>query len=434
MKNNKFLFPIILSFFSINATAQGPFEQLKPTANPAYMLLGVAPTEIERPSTPKEFAAALNSATVNGTLKPNIAIELTPYEMFSSKHKLSYADKAVSSILKQDNFFVNLYKNLSISLATSESDSIALGNLGLGTSAAIGFKTIIYNGKAKDATYSAILSLNSSFKEEVIINNFIAAVSSLPNKSVNKTEIDKIVSDLRINEEANINGNVNYSQIEKEMAIYKLNKIIDHLEKETNKQTTIDRDLTTHLFDAELVKVIAKEKVALKVVNKKMAFAREGFIWDFNGAYMSHLVSNSWDSLKYAKFALWTTFSYRINADKSFEDVALVDFIGLIRYTGNSHKVDSSSYFDFGAKIQFTYNKISFAGEYVGRQLTAKPQSVINSYTDRITGNIDYVINNLITLKISVGRTFDGNSVIYDKPTDKLYAVGGINFSILQGQ
>ena len=89
-----------------------------------------------------------------------------------------------------------------------------------------------------------------------------------------------------------------------------------------------------------------------------------------------------------------------------------------------------------GAKIQFTYNRITFSGEYIGRVIPngSHPESIKTNYTYRATGNLEYVLNNLITLKASVGRTFDGNSAVYDKPNDKLFAVGGLNFSILNGQ
>src|SRR5688572_8031107 len=55
------------------------FESLQVNSSPAYTVLGVEPENIQRPNSPQEFVAIAQSATANGKVVPNFAIETTPY-------------------------------------------------------------------------------------------------------------------------------------------------------------------------------------------------------------------------------------------------------------------------------------------------------------------------------------------------------------------
>ena len=56
-------------------------KDLKTPVSPGFQLLGVAPTDIDRPATPRAFAVALLSALQKGdTVLPNgFAMEVAPY-------------------------------------------------------------------------------------------------------------------------------------------------------------------------------------------------------------------------------------------------------------------------------------------------------------------------------------------------------------------
>lgn len=432
MKKHLFSFVLFSLGFSSFAQDEKNFQQLKPTANPAYMLLGIAPTNIERPSTPKEFAASIQNATVDGKVTPNFALEINPYELFT-KSKVSYAKKALNMLIEEKNNPINFFKNISLSMATSATDTITLGRLAKGSSAALGFKTTLYNGKPSKETKAALLDMTICFFEETFYNaiNNRLEDGAVYTQDVLGSKIDGAF-EYTIKQ---INNDTTLKNVEKEIQIAKLTGIQTTLKQNfnsSNNAPTTDAIKKYIITQLEIVK--KQEGIELKKINKKLAFAREGLIWDMSAAYMGHFSNNDWDSLHNAKWATWTTVSYRINADKTLENVALIDFIGLVRYTGNNIKVDSSNYIDVGAKLQFTYNRISFSGEYIYRQLTKKPQSITYDFTDRVAGNLEYVVSNLITLKASVGRTFDGNSAVYDTPNNKIFAIGGINLSILNGQ
>jgi hypothetical protein len=90
---------------------------LKTPASPAAMVLGVAETQIQRPTTPTGLAFALASG-VSGQVeqKPldNFAVEVTPYWLFDHP-RLTAGDVERSP-------FANIFRNISLSLATAGHD------------------------------------------------------------------------------------------------------------------------------------------------------------------------------------------------------------------------------------------------------------------------------------------------------------------------
>lgn len=85
-------------------------DELRPPTSPAFSLLGVSPTEIDRPTTPSALAAAIG--TVSGSSVPAaLALEFSPYWLFQHdqldmKH---FSDDYISQILS--SISVNLASN-----------------------------------------------------------------------------------------------------------------------------------------------------------------------------------------------------------------------------------------------------------------------------------------------------------------------------------
>lgn len=437
---NTFIAALLTCITTVDAIAQtaNNFEQLTPTANPAYMLLGISPTEIERPGTPKEFAASLNSAIVNGRLAPNFVMEFNPYQLATKKKKLSYSEEAVGFTFEKSKFGSNVLNNLVISMATSETDSAMLGQLSSGTSFAIGAKTILFNGKPTAATYSALLSLTASFSEENIYNDLINTIEVTDDSLITNEFIEQTLNSALVSHKQRAtSGGLSEARRNRgyEIISTRIKRKINEkmIYGPANRKKEILKYLRNSAYDLQ-----AQQAGFLQKTNKRFAFAREGFIMDANGAYMGHVQGNDWDSVAFGKWAAWTTLSYRQNVDQSFENVALIDVMGLLRVTGNNVLVDSASlYFDYGLKLRFVINRFAISGEYIGRHAFGNVLNTSGSrYTDRITASVEYRLSNLITLKTSFGRTFDGNTSVYDAPgsSTPLFGVAGLSLSFLQNQ
>src|ERR1043166_549396 len=61
------------------------FDKMRTPDSPAFVVLGVSPTEIQRPSTPRTLITALGGALSNNslTVPKDFALEVAPYWLFS---------------------------------------------------------------------------------------------------------------------------------------------------------------------------------------------------------------------------------------------------------------------------------------------------------------------------------------------------------------
>jgi hypothetical protein len=119
--------------------------------SPAFVILGVSPTAIQRPTTPKALATSLLSAfsSTGQTLVPNYALEVAPYWL-ESHPQTTWAEVAKNS-------FATPLQTLTLSFATSSSSSpTSLSTAMSGSTtqvvspgapkAALGLRTTIHQG------------------------------------------------------------------------------------------------------------------------------------------------------------------------------------------------------------------------------------------------------------------------------------------------
>jgi hypothetical protein len=100
-----------------SAAAQGPVQlnDLKTPTSPAFVLLGITPTAVERPTTPRAFALGLLSASQDGgSLFPeNYATEVAPYWL------TSHPDLTFDDYYRSRSVWQRVQQTFSVSLATT---------------------------------------------------------------------------------------------------------------------------------------------------------------------------------------------------------------------------------------------------------------------------------------------------------------------------
>lgn len=112
-------------------------DDLKTPPSPAFVLLGVAPTVIERPSTPRSLALSLLSATRSGDVLPrDYALDVAPYWL--ARHPDLTFDGYYHPGLGQ-----TLLQNLSLSAAMSRSAGFGDSTTAIG----IGVRTLLIQGR-----------------------------------------------------------------------------------------------------------------------------------------------------------------------------------------------------------------------------------------------------------------------------------------------
>lgn len=122
--------------FAIGAQAQDDpdkkqvtIDELRSPTSPAFTILGVTPTNVVRPNTPRELAVELLSATERGEgdLPSDLALEIAPYWLFDHPELTfeKYYDASIGE---------TILRSLSISVATSDipDETVAGTSLGLG--------------------------------------------------------------------------------------------------------------------------------------------------------------------------------------------------------------------------------------------------------------------------------------------------------------
>ncbi len=113
------------------------FDKIRTPDSPAFTLLGVSPTQIERPTTPKELTAVVSKFSSEGdaVIPKNLAVEFSPFAIVSSYQKVdTYLHR---SRLDQ------LWQNATISAATATSTREVAGMTHVDASLGLGLRTML---------------------------------------------------------------------------------------------------------------------------------------------------------------------------------------------------------------------------------------------------------------------------------------------------
>jgi hypothetical protein len=131
------------------ATAQTslPLEldSLRPPPSPAFVLLGISPSAVERPSTPRAVSASfLAAAAQSGGLPENYAVEAAPYWLVSHP-TLTLDDYEKGSITQ------NVIRSLAFSFATAAREAGEDGEALPGRRLGLGFRMQPFKGERSDS-------------------------------------------------------------------------------------------------------------------------------------------------------------------------------------------------------------------------------------------------------------------------------------------
>lgn len=109
-------------------------DKLRTPDSPAFTLLGVSPTDIAKPTTPRALAVALSKFVTSDAaieLPQNVAVEVAPFWLWP-RDRLTYAD-----FVKNDR--AQWLRNFSLSLATTAADMSGAIGLAAGARTHYGF-------------------------------------------------------------------------------------------------------------------------------------------------------------------------------------------------------------------------------------------------------------------------------------------------------
>jgi hypothetical protein len=123
---------------------QVSIDELRVPASPAFIMLGVSPTLVERPSTPRALALSLITATErtdsDSGIPKDIAIEFAPY-WWQSRPELTFE----SYYARDKKLLATIAQTFALSLGTTDLEDLA----GIdGSRAALGLRFMVRQGSA----------------------------------------------------------------------------------------------------------------------------------------------------------------------------------------------------------------------------------------------------------------------------------------------
>lgn len=340
-----FIFLLHIKLFAQESTIK--LTELSVPNAPAFLLLDAAPTTIESPVNPKEFAFGLvQNFSLDSKWLQNYSMEFTPYWWCKPAGRSAYSfmglKKEKDKVTYKQNYFSGLqFTSISVAFLIKDMipDSIN-SNQKIGS---VGGRTTVI--RIRSSSYEKDLNEKLNHWHSVVqpeLDNMNNAIIANPEKA------DSIVA-----------------------ATLKLK----------SKRSQITDEI--------------KELMEQKPV----------FNWDIACAFSQYGVGDSvWKS---GRSGIWTTLSSFIPLDKSKHHQHYLDLLVTARYLSDHYvksddgNVGSSNTFDFGGKAGVEIYKFSIAVETMLRKV-----SVNKDWRQRITGVLNYRVKDDLFLVGTYGTDF----------------------------
>ncbi|RZJ51767.1 MAG: hypothetical protein EOO44_13900 [Flavobacterium sp.] len=378
---------ILYSFFCLlaaNLYAQDiEVDILKAPSSPASNLLGIATTDIDKPTDISSFMVSVQSASNSFTSFPsNYSMDFSPYYLLA-KGKTDFTTKGL-----QNTDFKNIFKQtLVISLAISNPDSTNTSFNYKSTYGGLGFKFSIFRGQYDSITKAKLDSITTIQDKINQLSNTEIEEWLNSNDEEYKTLLQKRKDLLK--------GAVTAEEITKVIESEKYKKVQDQLNDKFENFKKSDEK--AKLFDE------------IRIIAADFQTQRIGFSWDVNGGVSGEFRNRNFDNSKLFNAGIWTNFGY--TNEKG------IAFLGLLRYLYNPDKIlaldnninefEDISTLDAGARIAYSKSQSKFSCSIEGIYRSVLNGNQIDPSWKMIF-NADYSVFKNKKLTFSFGRDFDG--------------------------
>ena len=343
---------VVFMIYNVSMAQDQPtvtLADLQVPDSPAFVLLDVASSSIEKPTTTKELSTSLINALNSGNGIPkNYAVEFTPFWFFK------YSD-------------MNIYKYWGIDKKTLQQDYISSAKM-LSISFAIVNNTT--STASSSTTQNAALGIKSNFfkvRDENDIHSLITVddkVMSLIDTAVNKAENSISPNDASYPE-----------------------KVSEAVQTELNNLATTNE-------------YIAANKELNEILNRNPLFSV-----DVAAAIDYAISNNNITDCKFGKSGAWldAAYSYSLDGTNSESKTNYINVILTGRYLYDNTLITSlNNVFDSGGKLEFQFEKVILSYEYLYRyNFTDKSQCSFRS-----DGSIKYEISDSVYLTTVLGKNF----------------------------
>jgi hypothetical protein len=442
-----------------------PFELDLDTPDvPAFSILGIAPTQIERPTTPKALALSLlSSSTDDSNLIPNkYAVIAAPFWM--RPNSLTLAQYV------RPNIHQSLAQTFTVSLATTPAST--------NTDIGFGFSTAPFAGHGSTGFAEALIALNvasvryraaerlATLIEGVVTSKSVSAVQP----DALKTELQKFVDrpDPVVLKTA---LQQHYELVFKSVVIDAAQMGIVDAEAEATARTGALQDgrkalgaAVDGLFESDPLPLLAgpvgdllrhipaasSDDEPLRQARQIIAYRalaqllpsirtmrsaaeaamratvadvrdedkmRVGPMLSFSAAMASRMPNDRFTDGRQLRWAVWAAPAYR--SDRSH-----VDIIGVLKWIQRD-AAEGSNLFDAGIRVIKQAGATAVGAEFLSRIDRSNDDTPT---TQRLTANVDYKIAEKVFVTFSFGKDFADPSI--GKPKGALVSILGLSLGL----
>jgi hypothetical protein len=327
------------------------YNTIRTPASPAFVLLGLEPSSVERPNTPADLAlTVLNATSALTSLPQNFALEAAPFWLVSHPAITWRSDTGYRDPL------TSMARTATISVATAQIGTTAVPVTGL----SVGLRASIFSGELSDSTRARLRAAEVNLGAQSDIFNSILATKQAPVDSALWAAIRA--------------ANGDNQKIDAAVAVHK---------------AAISSLGTAVLADPAYQAAIAKEQEKLG----DLKVDREGFFLDLALGSSWQYPGNQLDSDSALRWGVWLTPSWN---SESFSAIAV------LRYTGDGiHAVNDE--IDIGGRLLYSVSSFAISGEYVNR---AYPRASGAASKYRLAGVFDYEMKKGIWVSATFGRDY----------------------------
>lgn len=396
MKTLKLSFALILLVFSHFYSAQEEkgidLDELRAQASPGANLLGIANSDIEKPTDLKSIMISLREGTSNfSSLPTSFAIDLVPFKL-NGKYQDLRTNSNFSTTFKQTFVTSLAFKGI------AEDEEL---NLEQKSRLGFGIKFSIKRGEFSDETIKAldkIHTVHQFIEEQRIIRDEIdkelAMLDSVNGSLLKKQKLLEITGKKDTPE---------YKELEKEIEEIS-SRIINYLEKKNSEENN-----NTENEEIEKITKIAQN----------IKLERYGYFLDMSMGTVLDFRNNKFNNTQISKVGAWLTGGY--NSEKKFT------LIFMARYLYNPEtplanpelKRENLHTFDMGSRLvlKLANERFLMSGECIYRSILNK--SDFESSWKYVL-NFEYEVAKNQRLTFSFGRNFEGE---YEKKGNLIVAL-----------
>jgi hypothetical protein len=359
------------------ADALPDFDKIRSPDSPAFTLLGVTPTQIDRPTTPKQIATSLSGFVSDGgvAIPKNLAVEFWPYWLFSHPTLTAgqYQDRSRAA---------QFVENITISIGTANSTRTT-SDMASHTDAnlAIGARTLV------NLSAQPVIPCKQSDYDQLVAAAKASMLTDAP-------DAQSIIQQLQV---AHLDQQVYRDKLDVDRKNHDSDAVsIDEqrLGDDAKIIATLEGQLKTP--KGKLNAGIASQLD--KLCTDGSQEARQGFVAEFAVASSELFLDSEVSDHHYGDTAAWTTIAWE---SPGWSVMALGRYL-----TGKVIGADRNRFVDTGARLIRSKDTYALSVELLGRFPIDTPSGSTLESTYRVDMAVDYHVQDNTWLTLSFGKDF----------------------------